>query len=138
MIDGIPHAMSPAPAPKHQLIANTLSALFYFALKGCKHCKAYPAIDYKITKDAIFQPDVSVVCKEAKKKLIDFPPALVVEILLPSTALKDQHTNLPGYQQQDIPYYLMISPDSEDTEVYILVNGEYELQEKDKDFFFSF
>jgi Uma2 family endonuclease len=138
LIDGMPYAMSPAPTPKHQLVANTLGALFYFALKNCRHCKVYQAIDYKITEDTIFQPDVSVICKEAKKKFIDFPPALVVEILSTSTALKDRYTKLPKYQQQGIPYYLMISQDTEETEVYMLVDGKYELQLKDKLFSYRF
>jgi Uma2 family endonuclease len=69
LIDGIPYEMSPALTPKHQLIANTLGALFYIALKSCRHCKAYQAIDYKITEDTIFQPDISIICKEAGKNL---------------------------------------------------------------------
>ncbi len=84
------------------------------------------------------QPDVSVICKEAGKKFIDFPPALVVEILSTSTALKDRHTKFPTYQQQGIPYYLMISQDPEETEVYMLVDGKYELQLKDKSFSYNF
>ncbi len=32
----------------------------------------------------------------------------------------------------------MISQNTEETEVYMLVNGEYELQQKDKSFSFSF
>jgi Uma2 family endonuclease len=138
LIDGIPYAMSPAPTPKHQIIANTLGALLYFSLKGCKHCKVAQAVDYKITEDTIFQPDVSVICTEAGKKFIDFPPALVAEILSPGTELKDRHTKLPRYQQQGVPYYLMISQNTEETEVYMLVNSEYELQQKDKSFSFCF
>jgi Uma2 family endonuclease len=45
LIDGIPYAMHPAPTPRHQMIANTLGALFYFALKRCSNCAAYQAID---------------------------------------------------------------------------------------------
>lgn len=92
LIDGIPYAMSPPPIPKHQIIANTLGALFYFSLNPCKHCKVAQAIGYKISEDTILQPDISILCKETGKKFIDFPPSLVVEILSPATALKDRHT----------------------------------------------
>ena len=34
LIEGIPYAMSPLPIPKHQIIANNLSAEFRFALKN--------------------------------------------------------------------------------------------------------
>ncbi len=84
--------MSPAPTPKNQLIANTLGSLFYIALKNCTKCNAYQAIDYMIAEDTILQPDISILCGEAKKKFIDFPPALVVEILSPATSIKDRHT----------------------------------------------
>lgn len=138
LIDGIPYAMSPAPIPKHQLIANSLGALFYVALKSCGHCKAYQAIDYKISKHDVVQPDISVLCKEAGKKFIDFAPALVVEILSPSTALKDRHTKTEMYQQEGVPYYVIISPDTEQTEVYALEAGEYALKQKDRAFSFTF
>ncbi|WP_373286923.1 Uma2 family endonuclease [Filimonas zeae] len=38
------------------------------------------------------QPDMLVVCGEITRKYLDFAPALVIEILSPSTALKDRHT----------------------------------------------
>lgn len=138
LIDGIPYAMSPAPTPKHQMIANTLGALFYFALNNCKHCKAYQFVDYKITEHTIVQPDISILCRQATKKFIDFPPALVVEILSPSTALKDRHTKSVLYQQENIPFYLIVSPDTEETEVYVLENGEYVLKQKGRNFHYSF
>jgi Uma2 family endonuclease len=138
LIDGIPHAMSPAPTPRHQLIANTLGGLFYIGLRNCKNCKAYQAIDYKISEDTIVQPDVSVLCQQTTKKFIDFPPSLVVEILSPSTALKDRHTKLGLYQQQGVMYYLIISPDTEETEVYVLENDEYALTQKGTSFTFTF
>ncbi|MDQ6608434.1 MAG: Uma2 family endonuclease [Bacteroidota bacterium] len=138
LIEGIPYAMSPAPIPKHQLIANTLGALFYFSLKNCKHCKVYQAIDYKISEDTILQPDVSVLCKEIKKKFIDFPPSLVTEILSPSTALKDRHTKHNLYKQQGIPYYLIISPDAEEAEINVLEEGEYVLKQKGSNINYTF
>lgn len=133
LIEGIPYAMSPAPTPKHQLIANTLGALLYIALRNCKHCQAYQAIDYKITEDTILQPDLSVLCSKTAKKFIDFPPALVVEILSPSTALKDRHTKSNLYKKQGVTYYLIISTDTEETEIYALENGEYQLKQKGTD-----
>jgi len=138
LIDGIPFAMSPAPTPRHQMIANTLGALFYLALKNCTHCKASQAIDFKISEDTIIQPDISVLCKPANKKYIDFPPALVVEILSPATALKDRHTKSALYAGQKIPYFIIISPDSEEAEVYELEEENYALKQKGKAFSYTF
>jgi Uma2 family endonuclease len=138
LIDGIPHAMSPAPTPKHQMIANTLGALFYNALKSCSSCKAYQAIDYKLAEDTILQPDLSVLCQTPTKKFIDFPPALVVEISSPSTALKDRHTKYALYEQQKVLYYLILSPDSEESEVYELEDDRYVLKQKGTAFSYTF
>ena len=115
LIDGIPHAMSPAATPNHQLIANSLGALFYLSLRSCKMCKVYQAIDYKISEDTVVQPDIAVLCRQTDKKFIDFPPELVVEILSPSTALKDRHTKSGLYQNQGVKYFLIISPNEKIT-----------------------
>ena len=139
LIDGIPHAMSPAPTPRHQMIANSLGALFYLALKNCQVCKAYQAIDYKLSEDTILQPDISVLCQQTTKKYIDFPPALVAEILSASTAVKDRHSKFSLYEQEKIPYYLIVSPDTEVVEVYMLNgNDHYELKEQGHDVSFDF
>ncbi len=134
IIHGIPYAMSPMPVPKHQIIANALGAEFRFALKKCQHCKAIQPIDYKITDDIIVQPDLLVVCKKIEKSYLDFPPSLAAEILSPSTALKDRHTKYQIYQLQGIRYYLIVSPDTEDVEVYELDKGQYRLIQKGHDF----
>ena len=81
-------------------------------------------------KLTILQPDILVVCKEIKKKFLDFAPSLVVEIISPSTALKDRHTKYALYQSQGIKYYLIVDPDSNEAEVYKLDNNVYSLEKK--------
>ena len=138
LIDGIPYAMSPMPVPKHQRIASALNAEFYTALKKCKHCKVYQPIDYKISDEIIVQPDILIVCSKIDKKFLDFPPALVVEILSPSTALKDRHTKFDIYQQQQIKYYLIVSPDTEQIEVYEIEDGVYRLKQTGRELTYDF
>ncbi|HEX8357317.1 MAG TPA: Uma2 family endonuclease, partial [Segetibacter sp.] len=92
LIDGIPYAMSPMPVPKHQTVASNLTIEFGNELKKCKSCKIYQPLDYKISDDIIIQPDLLIVCGKIEKKYLDFPPALVIEILSPATALKDKHS----------------------------------------------
>ena len=138
IIDGIPYAMSPAPTPKHQIIANSLGALFYNELRSCKKCNVAQAIDLKIAEDTIIQPDISILCQETSKKFIDFPPALVVEILSPSTALKDRHTKSALYAGQKVPYYIIVSPDSEEVEIYEWNDNTYDLKQKDRSFTYTF
>ena len=138
LIDGIPYAMSPAPVPKHQIAAGNVHAEFRFALKRCKYCEAIQPLDYKIKEHTVFQPDMLIVCKPIEKKYLDFPPSLVIEVLSPSSIFIDRHTKFYAYQEQGIPYYLIISPETEETEVYILEEGEYVLKQKGINFQFNF
>jgi Uma2 family endonuclease len=138
LIHGIPYAMSPAPVPKHQRIANALAGEFHMALKRCKKCKAFQPIDFKVADDIIVQPDLLVVCGKIEKTYLDFPPAFVAEIISPATALKDRHTKFEIYQSQQIKYYLIISPDTEEAEIYEYVENTYKLMQKGKDFLYTF
>jgi Uma2 family endonuclease len=134
LIEGIPFAMSPMPVPKHQRIAAGISSEFRMQMKQCKNCSVYLPIDYRITEDTILEPDMLIVCGEITKKYLDFPPALVVEILSPSTALKDRHTKFYLYEQQGVKYYLIVDDDQEFIEVYELIDGSYKLIQTGKDF----
>ena len=69
---------------------------------------------------------------------MDFPPSLVVEILSPSTALKDWHTKAALYAGQKVPYYLIISPDTEEAEVHALEENNYVLKQKGASFTYTF
>ena len=138
LIHGIPYAMSPLPVPKHQWLAANISSEFRNEMKRCKHCKVYYPIDYRVSDDTIIQPDMLIVCGEIEKEYLDFAPALVVEILSPATALKDRHSKYSIYETQQVKYYLIISPDLEEVEVYELDGNEYKLQQKGHDFSFGF
>lgn len=130
LIEGHPIAMSPTPIPAHQRTASEIRFALMDALKkrSCKHCRAYDPLDYKISDDTILEPDVLIVCGEIKKKYLDFPPALVVEILSPSTALKDRHTKYELYEQQGVKYYLIVDADKKTIEVYELKGKKYKMQ----------
>lgn len=141
LIDGIPYAMSPSPVPNHQRINSNLSAEFRFQLKGkCKGCSVFDPLDYLVKDETVLQPDMLIVCKEIEKKYLDFPPVLVAEILSPSTALKDRYAKFAIYQSQEIKYYLIVSPDLEEVEVYELNNADkqYALKGKGHDFSYGF
>ncbi|MBO9683875.1 MAG: Uma2 family endonuclease [Flavisolibacter sp.] len=130
LIEGHPFAMSPAPTPSHQRTCAKIISKLEQAVENshCKKCQVYNFIDYKIQDDTILQPDVLVVCGEIKKKYLDFPPTLVVEILSPATALKDRHTKFELYQKQSVKYYLIVDIDKKNIEVFHLKDGKYQLE----------
>ncbi|MGB2849163.1 MAG: Uma2 family endonuclease [Saprospiraceae bacterium] len=130
LLEGIPYAMSPTPAPKHQRIVAKLHQTFLNALDvaACLDCTVYDFIDVKVEEDTIVQPDLLFVCNEISKPYLDFPPNLVIEVLSPATALKDRNNKFYIYQNFGIQYYVIVDIDSHEVEVYVLnKNGKYTL-----------
>jgi Uma2 family endonuclease len=140
LIDGIPYAMSPAPNMKHQwLVANIIYELKSGIKKSkCELCKVYDFIDLKVEEDTILQPDCSIVCGETKKNYLDFPPALVVEILSEATKLKDRISKFSIYEKFGIKYYLIVDPEKSSVEIYFLKNGKYSSQDFSSETPFTF
>jgi Uma2 family endonuclease len=127
LIDGIPYAMSPAPGHRHQWIATELGAKLSMALKHCKNCKVYQPIDWKIKDDTVVQPDLSIVCKPfTNPAYLDFPPALIVEILSPSNAIKDRREKFEIYQDQKVKYYTIVDPAFNKVEIFELIQNIYQ------------
>jgi len=87
----------------------------------------YEFIDVKFSDDTILQPDVLIVCKPILKNFLDFPAALVIEILSPATALKDRNSKFFLYEKMGIKYFLIIDIDKQSIEIYTLKNRKYQL-----------
>ena len=110
LIEGIPYAMSPAPNIRHQRISVKMLALFHQALKtNACDCEALMPVDYKVAEDIIIQPDLLIMCPPAiEGNYVTQTPQLVVEVLSPSTAMKDRNNKFIIYEAQKIPYYLIV------------------------------
>jgi Uma2 family endonuclease len=129
LIDGVPIAMSPMPVPSHQQTAGDLFYRFKDALEaGCDNCAIYLPIDYKLSDDTIFQPDLLVVCGEINKPYLDFSPALIIEVLSKSTEERDRGIKYDYYEQQGVKYYLIVDWKKKTIEIYELINNKYQLQ----------
>jgi len=90
LIDGIPHAMSPMSLPRHQELSGKIHRDLLNAIgKSSCNCQVYQPIDVKIEEHTIVNPDLLIVCRPIEGQFLDTPPELVVEILSPSTRLKD-------------------------------------------------
>ncbi|MBC7885258.1 MAG: Uma2 family endonuclease [Saprospiraceae bacterium] len=121
IIHGIPYAMSPMPSPGHQRIANNIGIILKMAMNPDKcRCQVYQPIDLKISEHTVVNPDLLIVCKPIMKQFLDFPPALVVEIISPSSEMKDRNTKYKLYETFGIPYYVMVNPETKTVEIYRL------------------
>ena len=139
LINGVPYAMSPSPVRRHQEISGNIYAHLLTLLKG-NLCRPVQAWDWKIAEDTVICPDNLVVCgKDVGDKFLTKAPAIIFEILSPSTATKDKGLKFHLYQEQGVKYYCLVDPKSEITEVFQLINGKYEkfLETKTENFLFE-
>lgn len=60
-----------------------------------------------------------------QRERIDGPPALVVEILSPSTSRKDRLSESRVYQQAGVPHYWLINPEEKTMECLALKDDLY-------------
>ena len=131
LIDGIAYAMAPAPARKHQKITGKIYYQLAHFLRG-NSCEVYISpFDVRLnaaTKDdTVVQPDIVVVCDESK--LDDCgcvgAPDMVVEVLSPSTSMRDRLMKFEKYRQVGVREYWIVDPESKIVETHILKDGEY-------------
>jgi Uma2 family endonuclease len=125
LIEGEAYAMSPAPLPKHQKISNKISRQLDEALDDCPQCSAYLPIDWKITEDTVVQPDNLVLCYEPEGSYITKAPALIFEVVSPSTAANDEHLKYALYEKEGVSYYVIVYPDEKMAKVFALKDGRY-------------
>ncbi len=135
LIDGLPYAMSPSPIRKHQRLAAILITQMSLALEkaACKECETVFDLDWIIDNSTVLRPDIAIICKK-KDDFITSPPALIVEILSASTALKDRQIKFEIYQEQGVQYYIIADPGLKTFQIFQLSAGKYSEQNTLKKF----
>jgi Uma2 family endonuclease len=130
VINGIPYAMGPMPAKKHQRVSQKIAFQLERLLADCHRCDAYLPVDWQISGDTVVQPDNLVVCDESIEgdKIIE-TPVLVFEILSPSTSRKDRILKYRLYQEAGVKYYCIVDPETKSAEVYVLRDQKYDPKE---------
>jgi Uma2 family endonuclease len=126
LIYGVAYAVAPAPIIEHQSISNKIAWQLHDVLKECTECQALLPVDWKIAKDTIVQPDNSVICHTPMHEAyITKAPAIIFEILSPSTAKKDKTLKYNLYEEEGVKYYIIVDPSEEMAKVYRLHEGRY-------------
>ncbi|MEI6704993.1 MAG: Uma2 family endonuclease [Deltaproteobacteria bacterium] len=128
IIDGVVYDMSPSPTVKHQRIVLAFAAKVHGFFKG-KVCTPFVApMDVVLDDINVVEPDVFVVCDKSKitEANIKGAPDLIVEVLSPSTGVKDRRTKKHLYQTHGVKEYLIVSPMEETVErFYLKDDGRY-------------
>jgi Uma2 family endonuclease len=128
LIEGVPVAMSPAPVIKHQGLASEIIYNFRQQLEECLTCEVLGEVDYKIGHDTVVRPDVVVTCGEESEAYLIKAPEIVVEIISPSTAKRDEGYKFDLYEKEKVKYYILVYPDDLTAKIYKLDGKKYDKQ----------
>lgn len=127
IIDGEAYNMTPAPSIRHQAISGELFGILRDHLKG-HPCRPFIApTDVILSESDIVQPDVLVVCDKSKitEANIQGAPDMVVEILSPSTSVKDKREKKTIYERFGVREYIIVNPMDDSVERYFLDLNRY-------------
>ena len=132
LIDGIPYAMSPMPSIRHQVVNGRAFRHFADLLDTCSNCSVYFPVNLLLDEFTVLHPDLVVSCGESEKGVyLENVPELVMEILSPSTALKDRNNKMMFYAQLGVRWCLLVDPVEEWVEIWQLQEeGTYDLMAK--------
>ncbi|MDQ6733183.1 MAG: Uma2 family endonuclease [Nitrospirota bacterium] len=122
--------VTPAPSPLHQRVSKRLQRQLeaYFEARSLGEVFNAP-VDLILTFHDVVEPDLVVVAepKQISGRGIEGAPLLVVEILSPSTRVRDRTMKARRYAELGIPYYWIVDPDEKRLECFRLHATTYEL-----------
>jgi Uma2 family endonuclease len=129
LIEGLPYDMSPSPKRKHQRLGNRLVHALNLVIGDsdsvCSDCEVYYELDWIISDSTVVRPDIMVVCGSFTDDFLRFPPALIVEIVSPHTAIKDNTVKHDLYAQNGVRHYIIIDPETGKIKAFRLIEGNY-------------
>lgn len=126
LIRGIPYSMSPSANRLHQDIArNTLMMLMNSLEADRCDCKLYYELDLILSNESVVRPDLMIFCEELSGDYPTVTPSLVVEILSESSRHIDEEVKFELYQENKIPYYIIIDPQKKIIRVNELLEDKY-------------
>ena len=118
--------VTPAPSPLHQRVSKRLQRQLEASGRG----EVFNApIDLILTPHDVVQPDLVVVTDpgQVSGRGIEGPPALVVEVLSPSTREHDRTVKARRFSALGIRHYWLVDPEASRIECYRLEAGAYAL-----------
>jgi len=126
LIEGIPVSMAPAPVKIHQRLAGEMfMALNQGMEEECAHCEVLYEVDWKVNDATILRPDIILTCDDEHEAYLTKAPKIIVEILSPSTAKKDETVKFDIYEVEGVQYYILVYPDDFKAKVFSLKKGKY-------------
>jgi len=124
LIYGQAIAMAPAPKIDHQVLAAEIAYELRRNLE-CEECAVVLEEDWIIDEDLVLKPDVALICNE-RGDFITKAPKIIVEVVSPSTAKRDEKIKFEIYEKEKVPYYILVYPNFLKAKIYKLIDGKYD------------
>ena len=124
LIYGQAIAMAPAPMIVHQAVAFNIAYELRKNLE-CEECIVLIEEDWIVADDTVVCPDVALVCEE-EGDFITKAPKIIVEVISPSTAKKDEKIKFELYEKEKVQYYILAYPEHLKAKVYKLKEGKFD------------
>ncbi|MFQ3566360.1 MAG: Uma2 family endonuclease [Aggregatilineales bacterium] len=126
LIDGA-LIVSPSPMPAHQRLLREIFWVLRSTIDAGEFFLA--PIDVVLDEENVVQPDLVWVgpgsrCEVGQKQLVG-PPDLIVEVLSPSSALRDKTVKFMLYERRGVREYWIADPANQYVEVWTLDADSY-------------
>jgi Uma2 family endonuclease len=109
--DGIPIAMTPSPfGPHSQAVSKLITSLQIAVEESNCHANVLTELDWIISDNTVVRPDIMIVCGEPPSEHLHVVPALVAEVLSPSTQQRDTGAKMELYASLGVMHYLIVDP----------------------------
>ncbi|HET8655569.1 MAG TPA: Uma2 family endonuclease [Longimicrobiaceae bacterium] len=125
--------VTPSPGTRHQIVAAELGHHFLDHVRTCGlGLVLFAPTDVVLSEENVVQPDVLFIRSErvaelVRERAIHGAPDLVVEILSPSSLVRDRHRKRALYERAGVPEYWIVDPGNRAIEVFSRGDGGYEL-----------
>ena len=120
--------VTPAPSPLHQRVSKRLQRQLERYFENGSLGEVFNApLDVILTQHDVVQPDIVVVTdpNQVSRRGIEGAPALIVEILSPSTADRDRTLKAKRYEAARVPHYWVVDIDAQRIDCYRLSGDQY-------------
>jgi Uma2 family endonuclease len=122
ILDG-EHFVSPAPRPRHQVVAASLNRMLdRFVYENRLGQVLFAPLDFVFDKHNVAQPDLVFISNERSgligEAYVSGAPDLVVEILSPSTRRTDELIKRSIYERFGALEYWLVDPDRRTVQVF--------------------
>ena len=132
LIEGYPYSLMPAAGWNHNVTQSNAVQQGKNSLQKNSNCNCWivSEFDWKINNETVVKPDMMIICSKPKNDFLEFPPALLIEILSALTRVKDRNLKFKIYQEQGVKYYLLADCEKRIVEVFELIDNTYRQVQK--------